>query len=73
MRGLQVFGLGPMSSHQKFIMTFGTALLAFGAVIQLVMHLVSGGQDGLYYLFGVAVTVAMFVIVRRTPIKGEKK
>lgn len=67
-----MFGLGPMSSQQKFIMTFGTALLAFGAVIQLATHLVSGGKDWLYYLFGVAVTVTMFVIVRRTPIKGEK-
>ena len=68
-----MFGLGPMYPRQKIIMTFGTSILAAGAAIQLVSRIVQNGNDWLYYLLGLGVTVTMLVIVRRTPTKGEKR
>lgn len=68
-----MFGLGPMTRRQKIIMTFGTSVLTGGAAIQLVSRISQNEQDWFYYLFGLLVTVTMLVIVRRTPINGEKK
>lgn len=66
-----MFGLGPMPLRQKLFMTVGISLLILGTATQLILHLASGGSDWPYYAVGVAATVTMLVMVRRTPTKGD--
>lgn len=66
-----MFGVRPMPSGQKLFMTIGVSVLILGSSIQLILHLASGGSDWPYYALAVVVTVAMLVMVRRTPTKGD--
>jgi hypothetical protein len=70
MDGRGPFGIPAMPPRRKLFLTIAMSVLALLTIIRLIASSIAGSPDWPADLLGVAASIAMIVMVRRTPTRG---